>query len=242
MLLVPKPPNEVSPETDRPLTRDPVNQYLLEFQANAAATCLGLMSNQCWHDDPRRFLFSMSRYKFVSKMFTGRKHVLEVGSGDGFMSRIVRQTVGHLTITDYDPLFIDEFNARRDPAWPTEARTHDMLSGPLFGSFDAAYSLDVLEHIDAEQEDLFLGNIAASLSEGGALIVGMPSLESQEYASPLSKAGHINCKTGSDLKRTMERHFDHVFIFSMNDEVVHTGYDKMAHYLLALCCGKRTRT
>jgi len=25
----------------------------------------------------------------------------------------------------------------------------------------------------------------------------------------------------------------------MNDEVVHTGYHKMAHYLLALCCGKK---
>jgi hypothetical protein len=26
----------------------------------------------------------------------------------------------------------------------------------------------------------------------------------------------------------------------MNDEVVHTGYAPMAHYLLILCCGKRT--
>jgi len=25
----------------------------------------------------------------------------------------------------------------------------------------------------------------------------------------------------------------------MNDEVVHTGYHKMAHYLFALCCGKK---
>jgi hypothetical protein len=28
-------------------------------------------------------------------------------------------------------------------------------------------------------------------------------------------------------------------MFSMNDEVVHTGYHKMAHYLFALCCEKR---
>jgi hypothetical protein len=28
-------------------------------------------------------------------------------------------------------------------------------------------------------------------------------------------------------------------MFSMNDEVVHTGYHKMAHYLFALCCHKR---
>ena len=35
------------------------------------------------------------------------------------------------------------------------------------------------------------------------------------------------------LKRLMVRYFHDVFIFSMNDEVVHTGYHKMAHYLLA---------
>jgi len=23
----------------------------------------------------------------------------------------------------------------------------------------------------------------------------------------------------------------------MNDEIVHTGFEKMAHYLLVLCCG-----
>jgi hypothetical protein len=28
-------------------------------------------------------------------------------------------------------------------------------------------------------------------------------------------------------------------MFSMNDEVVHTGYHKMAHYLFAVCCGRR---
>ena len=30
-----------------------------------------------------------------------------------------------------------------------------------------------------------------------------------------------------------------VFMFSMNDEVVHTGYHKMAHYLFGLCTGKK---
>src|SRR5665213_1394034 len=77
---------------------------------------------------------------------------------------------------------------------------------------------------------------SSSLAESGVLIVGSPSLESQPYGSPQSKAGHINCKTGSELKRLLERHFKTVFLFSMNDEVVHTGFYPMAHYLLALCC------
>jgi hypothetical protein len=35
----------------------------------------------------------------------------------------------------------------------------------------------------------------------------------------------------------MQQFFHNVFVFSMNDEVVHTGYSPMAHYLLALGCG-----
>jgi len=81
--------------------------------------------------------------------------------------------------------------------------------------------------------------MAASLEPPGVAIVGMPSLESQPYASPLSREGHVNCKSAPDLKQVMQRSFHDVFIFSMNDEVVHTGFYALAHYLFALCVGKR---
>lgn len=116
---------------------------------------------------------------------------------------------------------------------------HDMLAGPLSPAFDAAYSLDVLEHIAQEKEELFLRNVCNSLTEKGVLIVGMPSLQSQQYAYPLSKIGHINCKDGLDFKALMQCCFDHVFMFSMNDEVVHSGYFPMAQYLFTLCTGKK---
>ncbi|MGH7328832.1 MAG: SAM-dependent methyltransferase, partial [Polyangiaceae bacterium] len=74
-----------------------------------------------------------------------------------------------------------------------------------------------------------------SLSAHGALLIGMPSAESQVYASPQSKAGHVNCQTMPDLKATMARYFHNVFMFSMNDEVIHTGYHRLAHYIIALC-------
>lgn len=49
----------------------------------------------------------------------------------------------------------------------------------------------------------------------------------------------MNCKTMPELKQTMDTHFHNVFMFSMNDEVVHTGYYHMAHYIWALGVGKR---
>lgn len=220
-------------------TRDPVNQVVLKVRDEAGLARLGLMTNQVWHDDPRRLVFSLARYKFVAKMLSGRRRVLEIGCGDGFASRIVQQDVGHLTISDFDPVFVEDARARATSRWPADAVVLDILSGPPEGRFDAAYSLDVLEHIPAEREDTFLSNIAAALEDHGVLIIGMPSLESQAYASPPSREGHINCKRGPDLKKVLERHFHNVFMFSMNDEVVHTGFFPMAHYLLALCCAKR---
>ena len=54
-------------------------------------------------------------------------------------------------------------------------------------------------------------------------------------ASEGSKLGHVNCRTGKEFKKFMEKYFDNVLLFSMNDEVVHTGFEKMAHYLFVVC-------
>ena len=78
-----------------------------------------------------------------------------------------------------------------------------------------------------------------SLKKNGVLILGMPSLESQKYASKISKEGHINCKSADELTKILRKYFNNVFIFSMNDEVIHTGFGKMAHYLIAVCCYKK---
>ena len=82
-------------------------------------------------------------------------------------------------------------------------------------------------------------NILYSLKKNGILVFGCPSIESQKYASKLSKKGHVNCKNKIDLKRIMLIYFNCVLMFSMNDEVVHTGYDKMSHYIFAICTNKK---
>lgn len=198
---------------------------------------LGLMMSWAFEDDPRRLAFTFARYKFAAKMLAGYDRVLEVGCGDGFASRIVRQTVNELVAIDFDSEFIANAKGNSSNKWSIDYRVHDMMAGPVEGTYDGAYSLDVLEHIDAKDEDVFIGNVARSLTDKGVFIVGMPSLESQTYASALSKEGHVNCKTQNDLTATMQRHFHTVFPFGMNDEVLHTGYGKMAHYLIALCVG-----
>ena len=77
------------------------------------------------------------------------------------------------------------------------------------------------------------------MDEHGVFIAGMPSIESQKYASKGAKKGHVNCKSGNKLKEMLNKYFHNVFVFSMNDEVVHTGFYPMAHYLLGLCSEKK---
>jgi len=220
-------------------TKEPQYNVCLDFSETHGLPRFGLMSGYVWHDDPKRLVFMLSRYKFVSKMLAGKSNVLEVGCGDGFGGRIVRQSVEKLTGVDFDPMFIEDGKKITSDRWPIDLHVHNILDGPFQGSFDSIYSLDVMEHITAEREQEYIENILHSLTDDGILIVGMPSLESQTYASPASKAGHINCKSGPDFKAIFEQHFHSTLLFSMNDEIVHTGFHAMAHYLFIVCSGKK---
>lgn len=225
---------------DNPKTKEPQYELLYDVVEKHGISTFGLMANESWNKDPRRTLFTLARYKFVAKLLSGKQSVLEIGCADAFGTRLVQQEVGRVTATDFDPVFINDAKSRENKNWPITLLVHDMLSGPVPGVFDAVYSLDVLEHIQPVDEHTFMINLLASIPAEAPVIIGMPSLESQTYASPQSKAGHVNCKSGEDFKRDLGKYFHNVFVFSMNDEVVHTGFFPMAHYLLAVCCGRRS--
>jgi 2-polyprenyl-3-methyl-5-hydroxy-6-metoxy-1,4-benzoquinol methylase len=232
--------NETGAGAPKDVTMEPQYDRLVEVERQHGRQPLGLMMNQAWYDDPKRLTFTFARYKFAARMFAGAENVLEVGCGDAFASRIVQQDVKRLSITDFDPLFIADARSRQVDGWRfADLFVHDILREPIPGQYDGIYALDVLEHIEPSDEDRFLTHMITALAPHGTMLIGMPSLESQIYASPISKAGHVNCQSLPQLKATMERYFTNVFMFCMNDEVLHTGYHKMAHYLFALCCGRR---
>ena len=57
--------------------------------------------------------YYLSRYKFVSKLLNGKNEVLEIGLwGDGWYSRIVKQSVKSSTISDVDEVFLNSAKSR----------------------------------------------------------------------------------------------------------------------------------
>ena len=111
--------------------------------------------------------------------------------------------------------------------------------GKEFGKFDAVVSLDVIEHIYPEFEDKYFETIMMNLHKDGIGIVGTPNITASPYASKASEIGHVNLYDGMRLKQVMEKYFKSVFLFGINDEVMHLGYYKMAHYIFVLGCGSK---
>lgn len=220
-------------------TREP--QYAGIFHYRDNPIFMGVNAAHLWIQDPKHLAFTFSRYKFVSKVLADSESVIEIGCGDGFAARIVASNVKNLLLTDFDPLFVEEASRFSISPYLYQTEVYDFVhDGPYKKQrFSAAYCLDVLEHISKADENKFLSNIVESLEVDGLLVIGSPSIHSQVYASESSKAGHVNCKSYEGLMATLKTFFHNVQIFCMNDEVVHTGFDKLAHYYLAVCTTKK---
>lgn len=187
-------------------------------------------------NDPKRLTFVLSRYKFAAKMGARNKRVLELGCSEGIGASILSEFSTSYTGVDMDKDAIE--TAKQN--WENEKVSFilDEFLGKKYGSLDTIVSLDVVEHILPEIEQLFFNTIYNNLNDDGIGIVGTPNVTSEKYASSPSRAGHVNMFDAERLKEAMQRLFHNVFIFGINDEVVHTGFSSMAHYLICLGCNK----
>ena len=196
-------------------TKEAQNQIQVdEYRAKGAAR-LGPWSSNIWRHDPRHIGFLAARYKFVAKMLSGRNRAVEIGCGDGIGIPIVLQEVDFVQGIDLEPIVINDAQSRFSDEGITNCafQVQDVASTPIIGPFEGAYSLDVIEHIPSTEEDAFLRNICAGLTEESVLIVGTPNESAHAYASELSRLGHINLKRGPELKELLLKYFFNVFAF-----------------------------
>lgn len=182
--------------------------------------------------DPKRLAFVLARYRLAAEAVAQGANVLELGCSEGIGAAMLLERAARYTGVDMDGDAIAA--AQANWANGTDKRSTfieaDFL-GQRFGQFDAVVSLDVVEHIAPAIEDRYFQTVVDHLTDRGAAVIGTPNKTSEAWASPMSKAGHINLFDGKRLRQTMRRFFHHVYLFGLNDEVVHTGFEPMTHYL-----------
>ncbi len=200
---------------------------------------LGPINADTFLRDPKHMGFMLARYKFAAKMLRRCARILEVGCGEGLGAYLlVRDTAAAVTGVDFDPAQIQYATAQVQPhgAGRLAFQCADLAAwDPGSARYDGVLSIDVIEHVHPQDEAAFLDHCAGALVPGGLAVIGTPNIATDAFASPPSRAGHINLFDHTRLLATLERHFAHVFLFSMNDEVVHTGFYPMAHYYMVLC-------
>ena len=199
----------------------------------------GPYSTQAYFDDPACMAFITSRYKFCAKILSGLKTVLEIGCGDGFGGAIVAQKIDKLICTDINEPLLRDNEKRMSHFSKIKYQYHDFRERPYEEKIDGIFLVDVIEHIFVSEETNFLKNLSDSISDNGICLIGTPNVSSEKYASEYSKIGHVNLKDHMSLKSIGEKHFKNSFLFGMNDEIVHTGFPQMCHYLWILCVGPK---
>ncbi|GDY18982.1 hypothetical protein LBMAG56_03270 [Verrucomicrobiota bacterium] len=190
-------------------------------------------------NDLLRLLIRLARYKFVARLVKKTDRVLEVGSGSGVGCTFLAQHCAHATGIDVKTTEVEEarsINRRENVAFVCG----DLFKQPAERIYDVVLALDVIEHMPVEQGDKLLAAMTARLKPDGMLVIGTPSLYSYPYQSALSQASHVKCYDQQELVSLIERHVGRALPFSMNDEVVHTGYSKMAWYYFVLGFGPKT--
>ncbi|MDD2707171.1 MAG: class I SAM-dependent methyltransferase [Verrucomicrobiae bacterium] len=188
---------------------------------------------------PRHVLFTLARYKFAARLIGPRKTILELGCSDGLGTYYLAETAQSVCGVDFD----EEAIAHAQQYYQNERLRFSQADflGKKFGGYDAVVSYDVIEHIFSRNERAYLRTIAANLKPQGVAFIGTPNILAQKYSNRKTRAAHVNMFSHERLQALCGEFFHNVFVFGQNDELVHTGYLPMAHYLLAVCCQKKLK-
>lgn len=178
-------------------------------------------------------LIRLARYKFASKMLKKGDSVLDIGCSTGlgtiFLGQNCKKILG-IDMCKSDIEWAKKISQRTNVTFK-HLNFSRMKTGTLY---DVITTLDVIEHFPQEQGELFIEKIASCLKDNGMLILGTPSYYIRDYQNAFSKAAHVKCYDLPELVGLVDKYFGRTLSFSMNDELVHTGFHKVAWYYFVL--------
>ena len=206
-------------------------------EQKAESVSLGSHTSFQLRRSPRRLLFGMARYKFAQKMIGRNKDILELGCSDGFYTLVLAENAKHVFGVDFDEEALGHSGTGqiRDNIHLHFAN----FLGKVYGKYDAVVAFDVIEHTLLKNEDTFMETVCNNLRQYGIAVLGTPNILAMKHSSPEVRDAHVNEYSAERLESLMDKYFHNVFMFSQNDEVIHTGFSPMAHYLIALGCYKK---
>lgn len=202
---------------------------------------LGPHSSYQYNNSRRHLIYTASRYKFAMKMIgsiyePNQKKILDLGCSDGFGTYYAAEYAKSVLGVDFDEEAI-EFAKENVIGSNMEFKQENFI-GRKYGEFDGIVSFDVIEHIYPKNEHKYMDTVLMNLGETGVFVVGTPSWESQQYSKENITGAHVNVYKGEQLYEMLKKYFYNVFLFTQNDEVIHTGHLRMANYLIAVCSHK----
>ncbi|MCX5713862.1 MAG: class I SAM-dependent methyltransferase [Candidatus Omnitrophica bacterium] len=122
---------------------------------------------------PRSILFTLSKYKFASKLIGPKKNILEVGCSEGLGTLLLSEFANKVVAVDVDPEAINDANR----VFKTNKIRfmHKNIFRARVGKFDAIVSFDVVEHVYKKNERLFFKSLCDNLTKFGICIIGTPN-------------------------------------------------------------------
>ncbi len=194
----------------------------------------GKMGDQKWMlENPLMTTIKLSRFKFASKLISKKDTLLDIGCGQGlssiFFSDYCKYVYGVDLLSDF--LYHDRKNIKF-----IKKNIFQLKKNNFKHKINLITLIDFIEHFNKSQGSLILNKCSNLLErKGGTLIVGTPSVYSSKYRSKRSRIQHIHEYDGMELKDLCSKYFNRTFLFSMNDELVHTGFYKLAWFNFVVC-------
>lgn len=182
-------------------------------------------------NNPLMATIKFSRYKFIAKLLHRNDRVLEIGCSDGVSSNFFSKYVKSVDGIDFDEEAINEAKENFPHIHFEQANALEFRTDKVY---DTIIMLDFIEHFNQEDGKKLVEKYSKILSDKGMLIVGTPSKHFEKYRAEHNKLHHLHEYYPDELNQLMEEYFERIMVFSMNDEIVHTGNQNLAWFLFSV--------
>jgi 2-polyprenyl-3-methyl-5-hydroxy-6-metoxy-1,4-benzoquinol methylase len=209
------------------------NKHRSEVDKNFSGITLPPEWARLIQEDTLHFTIRLARFKFIARLVKPDDKILEIGCGSGVGTIFVGQhctSIKGIDIVSSEISYAKELNRRDNVSFEST----DFLQYPEKNKYNVVYSLDVIEHMPEAVGRRFVEKTCRHLTDDGMLVIGTPSCYSYEYESESARAGHVKMYDQKELVAMVENFYGRVIAFSMNDEIVHTGFHKLAWYYIIL--------